>query len=73
MHSSLAKDAAMDAAETADGVGKSLTSAAVVRDHGGSGAGALVGITCIPIPIRSARAADVITHRSKPIRDGRHA
>ena len=30
MHSSLAKDAA----ETADGVGKSLTAAAVVREHG---------------------------------------
>ena len=50
MHSSLAKDAA----ETADGVGKSLTAAAVVREHGGSGAGALVGIEFRPIPINIA-------------------
>ena len=50
MHSSLAKDAA----ETADGVGKSLTAAAVVREHGGSGAGALEGIKFRPIPISTA-------------------
>ena len=50
MHSSLAKDAA----ETADGVGKSLTAAAVVREHGGSGAGALVGFEFRPIPISTA-------------------
>ena len=50
MHSSLAKDAA----ETADGVGKSLTAAAVVREHGGSGAGALVGLEFRPIPISTA-------------------
>ena len=50
MHSSLAKDAA----ETADGVGKSLTAAAVVREHGGSGAGALVGLEFRPIPINIA-------------------
>ena len=76
MHSSLAKDAA----ETADGVGKSLTAAAVVREHGGSGAGALVGLEFRPIPINiasgsgreaandhgSARAAGAITHRSNP-------
>ena len=50
MHSSLAKDAA----ETADGVGKSLTAAAVVREHGGSGAGALVGFEIRPITISTA-------------------
>ena len=50
MHSSLAKDAA----ETADGVGKSLTAAAVVREHGGSGAGALVRLEFRPIPINIA-------------------
>ena len=78
MHSSLAKDAA----ETADGVGKSLTAAAVVRDHGGTGAKALVGITFIPIPIRTASgsgreaASDQREPRTRlpiapPIRDGR--
>ena len=50
MHSSLAKDAA----ETADGVGKSLTAAAVVREHGGSGAGALVGLEFRPFTISTA-------------------
>ena len=78
MHSSLAKDAA----ETADGVGKSLTAAAVVREHGGSGAGALVGLELRPIPINIASgsgreaANDQREPRARspiapPIRDGR--
>ena len=54
MHSSLAKDAA----ETADGVGKSLMAAAVVREYGGSGAGALVEIEFRPIPISTASGSD---------------
>ena len=49
-HSSLAKDAAA----TADGVGKSLTAAAVVREHSGTGAEALVGLEFRPIPIGTA-------------------
>eukprot|EP00966_Prymnesium_polylepis_P028356 656303-Prymnesium_polylepis.1 len=55
--------------------------AAAVRDHGGSGAGALVGIEFRPITIsiasdserqrpksslRSAKAAGAIAHRSSP-------
>ena len=82
MHSSLAKHAA----ETADGVGKSLTAAAVVREHGGSGAGALVGLEVRPIPISTASSAAAAEkpptisesrgrdHPSlQPIHDGRRA
>ena len=50
MHSSLAKDAA----ETVDGVGKSLTATAVVREHGRTGAGALVWIEFRPVTISTA-------------------
>ena len=50
MHSSLAKDAA----ETADGVGKSLTAAAVVREHGGTGAGSLAEIEFRPNTVSPA-------------------
>ena len=50
MHSSLAKDAA----ETVDGVGESLTAAAVVHDHARTGAGALVGTDFRPVTISTA-------------------
>eukprot|EP00966_Prymnesium_polylepis_P315450 7289127-Prymnesium_polylepis.1 len=79
MHSSLAKDAA----ETGDGVGKSLTAAAVVREHGRTGAWALVGIECRPVTISTASggsgrevASDQREPRTRslqPIRDGRRA
>ena len=43
-----------DTAVTADGVGKSLTAAAVVREHGGSGAGSLAEIDFRPSPRSTA-------------------
>ena len=78
MHSSLANDTAA----TADGVGKSLTAAAVVREHGGSGAGSLAGIEFRPITVGTASgggreaATDQREPRARspiapPIRDGR--
>ena len=67
MHSSLAKDAA----ETADGVGKSLTAAAVVREHGGSGAGALVGLEFRPIPISTASGSGPAAEKPPPISESR--
>mgnify|MGYP001235900755 CR=1 FL=1 len=67
---------------TADGVGKSLTAAAVVREHGRTGAGALVELEFRPIPISTASgsgreaASDQREPRARspiapPIRDGR--
>ena len=50
VHSSLANDTAT----TADGVGKSLTAAAVVREHEGSGAGSLAEIDFRPSPLSTA-------------------
>ena len=53
VHLSLAKDAAV----TADGVVKSLTchgGSSYRREHGGTGAGALVEITFRPVPISTA-------------------
>ena len=78
MHSSLANDTAA----TADGVGKSLTAAAVVREHGGSGAGSLADIEFRPSTVSTASgggrevASDQREPRARspiapPIRDGR--
>jgi hypothetical protein len=66
-HSSLAKDAA----ETADAVGKSLTAAAVVCDHDGSGAGALVGSKFRPIPISTASGSGPAAEKPPTINESR--
>jgi hypothetical protein len=67
-----------------DGMGKNLTAAAVVREHGGSGAGELVGFEYVSLPISTVSgssreaAPDQREPRARspiapPIRDGRRA